>query len=490
MTARSLAGAVTLALIIVFFAGVPAAWAEPAVGAAAAAPADSAGGPEAPVTAPAPPVPPQLRNEAPPPGRGLTLNDAVEHALSFFPTVRSARAEVRGAEADAAAARGAWLPDLSLRGSASRYQKPTFVYPIHSFSPGSFPPFNRTVFQGGAYLDYTLFDGGGRVNRVRRANRATEASRAALTGSESEIIAQVTAKYLEILSRREALDAHDRRLEALRSERGRVLQFERAGRAARVESLRVEAALSAAEAERVRLAGDLAQSERDLTGLTGIPRDRTRARNLTGLALADTVLAPGDTLVARAFRSSPDVREAERNAAAARAAAGAVKASRLPNLELTGGYQVWSDPDGNSSNEWNAAVRVTQPLFTGGELSGRIRKAEAGRTRAAEGLRLARITTRRAVLEAADRVRQAEARTASLRAAADRYDEVARIEALALRAGTGTQTDFLGAEADLLNARASLAEARRAEITARVELARLTGALNLDWLNDNLETER
>jgi outer membrane protein TolC len=122
-------------------------------------------------------------------------------------------------------------------------------------------------------------------------------------------------------------------------------------------------------------------------------------------------------------------------------------------------------------------------------MSGRIRKAAAARTRAQEDLRLARITTRRAVLQAADRVREAEARTASLTAAAARYHEVARIEALALQAGTGTQTDFLGAEADLLNARAALAEARRAEITARVELARLTGALTLNWLDDTLETE-
>ena len=487
MTARLSRGAIPLAFLIALLAGAPPASASAGT-AAAPAPDDSV------LSAPAspsriPPVPPTMRTEAPP-GGGLTLNEAVARALGFFPTVRSARAGVEGAEADVTRERGAWIPDLSLRGTATRYQEPTLVYPIHSFTPGSFPPFNRTVLQGGAYLNYTLFDGGGRVNRVRRAHRAAEASRAALDGSESEIIAQVTAKYLEVLSHREALDAHDRRLEALRAERGRVLQFRQVGRAAKVESLRVEAALSAAEAKRVQLAGDLGRSERDLTGLTGIPQEETRAANLAGLALADTLLAPGDSLVARAFRASPDVREAERNAAAARAASGAAKATRLPRLELAGGYQVWSDPDGNSSNEWNAAVQVTQPLFTGGELSGTIRKAAAGRTQAEEGLRLARITTRRAVLQAADRVREATARTASLEAAVTRYDEVARIEALALRAGTGTQTDFLSAEADLLNARADLAEAHRAEITTRVELARLTGALTPDWLTDNLETER
>lgn len=418
----------------------------------------------------------------------LTLREAAEHALGFFPTVQSAKAALAGADADLARERGAWFPDITLRGSVTRYQKPEIVYPIHSFS--TFPPFNRTVLQGGAYLQYMLFDGGGRLNRVREARQAADASASALTGSESTILSQVTAKFLEILSRREALDAHDRRLDALQAERDRVLQLRAVGRVAKVDSLRVEAALAAAQAERVQLAGDLALSERDLTGLTGIPQDRTRAGNLAGVALADTALAPADSLVARAFATNPDVRETAGRAAAARAGAAAAKASRFPTLNLDAGYQVWSDPDGNSTNEWNAAVRVTQPLFTGGELSGRIRKSAAARTQAEEGLRLARISTRRAVLQTADRVRETEVRTASLAAAVARYDEVARIEALALHAGTGTQTDFLSAEADLLSARASLAESRRAEITARVELARLTGALTLDWLADTLETER
>jgi len=423
-------------------------------------------------------------------GSMLTLNEAVHTALGFFPSVRSARAGVAGAEADAQREHGAWIPDLSLRGSVTQYQEQSILYPIHSFNPATFPPFAHTVFQGGAYLNYTLFDGGGRRNGVRRADRAADASRAALAGSEGDIVAQVTATYLEVLSRREALDAHDRRLEALRAERDRVLQFQSVGRAAVVESLRVEAALSAALAERVQFAGDLAQSERDLTGLTGIAQERTRAGNLEGLALADTSLAPGDSLVARAFRASPAVIEAERNAAAAQADEGAVKATRLPNLELVAAWQVWADPDGNSNDEWNAAVQVTQPLFTGGEISGRIKRASAHRSQADEGLRLARITMRRAVLQAADRVRETAARAAGLGTAAARYDEVARIEALAMRTGTGTQTDFLSAEADLLDARASLAEARRAEITARVELARLTGELTPDWLGNILETER
>jgi len=431
----------------------------------------------------------QAAPPAPAPSAPLTLDEAVQAGLRHFPTVRGSRARVEGAGAALAEARSDWFPQLELRASASRNQEPVAVYPIHGFGPGEFPPFDRTVFQGGAYLNFLVFDGGGRGARVAGARDRVQAADAALRNSESELVAQIASKFLEVLSRREALEAHDRRLAALTAERDRARQFVDAGRAARVEGLRAEAALAEAQARRVQLAGDLAGSERDLTGLTGILQDRTRAANLVPVAEADTALAPDDSLVVMAFAANPQVREADRRLAAARSMAGAAKAARLPRIELTGGYQGWSDPDGNSSDEWNAALRLTQTLFTGGEVTGRIHRTRAEAGQAEEDLRLARITTRRAVLQAADRVREADARVRSLEAAVDRYDEVARIESLSQEAGTGIQTDYLNAEADLLNARAGLSEARRAAAVARVELARLTGALTPEWLSEHLRTQ-
>jgi outer membrane protein TolC len=68
-----------------------------------------------------------------------------------------------------------------------------------------------------------------------------------------------------------------------------------------------------------------------------------------------------------------------------------------------------------------------------------------------------------------------------------RFDEVVRIRRLSLQTGSGTQTDYLGAETDLLRARASLVEAQHGEIAARVELARVTGELSPAWLATALQ---
>jgi outer membrane protein TolC len=84
-------------------------------------------------------------------------------------------------------------------------------------------------------------------------------------------------------------------------------------------------------------------------------------------------------------------------------------------------------------------------------------------------------------------VREARALREALELAAAQSEEVARIEALALEAGAGVQTDFLGAQAELFQARAALAQARHREVLARIQLARVKGELTLGWIQDNTE---
>jgi len=421
------------------------------------------------------------------PSGPLTLGEAARAALQHFPTVRGARAELSGAQATVGEQKAARYPSLKLNGSATRFEEPSIVYPIHAFGLDGFPPLNRTVYQSGLAAAYTLFDGGGRGARVREAEEQNLAAEASLQGSEQDLLAQVATKFAEILARCEVLRANERRLESLRSERARVTKFLEAGKAAKVDSLRVEAALASAQAESLRLAADLALSERDLTGFTGIPRERTRAKNLVAFALADTSLAPVDVTIAQALEENADLREARARAAAATAGARSARGAYWPQLSVVGAYQIWSDPDGNSTGEWNAGLQLTQNLFTGGAVSSRAAQRDAANRRAEESVRLAHIQTGRGVQAAHDRVRETTAGVRSLRTAVVSHEEVARIEALSLDAGSGTQTDYLAAEADLMNARAKLAEAEHARIAARLELARLTGEISTEWLARHME---
>jgi outer membrane protein len=377
-----------------------------------------------------------------------------------------------------------------LSGSATRYEQPYALFPIHGFNPSSIPPFNETIYSGALTLSYTLFDGWARPARVRQARSRLSAARESLHGTEQALLARVLSTYLDVLSRARVLDAQDRRIDAIEAERARVQRFLDVGRAARLDFLRVEAGLAAARADRVRLAAALDLAERDLARLIGATPAETRAGHLAAIGVADTTLAARAVLLERARRASPSVAQARLHEDAARAGGRGARGMRWPEVKLVGNYLGWADPEGDDTTEWSAAAQVSLPIFSGGAVDHGIRKADAIARGASEQRRLVETQVEQDLDRALNAILEARARVSSLAAAEESTAEVARIERLALDGGSGTQTDYLDSEASLFAARAGLIEARHREIAARAELARVTGTLDLAWFEQNLEEER
>jgi outer membrane protein TolC len=190
-----------------------------------------------------------------------------------------------------------------------------------------------------------------------------------------------------------------------------------------------------------------------------------------------------------ALRNHPTAQEARRQLDAADAGVGLADSHRYPQLEAVAQYINYGSAIGESSLEWNVGVQVFYPLFTGGAVSGRRARAQAVRRRAEEGLRLVETDIAQELDRSLSALEEAQARVESLHAAVETTQEVTRIERLRLEVGTGVQTDYLRAESDLLLTRAGWIEARYAAIRARVELARATGSLDLDWVSVHLRHE-
>jgi outer membrane protein len=446
--------------------------------------APSAFPPDALAQAPAAPVT-EVREAVTP----LTLGDAIERALAHHPTPAAAREATNEARAAVGEARAGWFPALKLSGSATQYEKPMAAAPMHGFRLDALPPFDETLFVSSLSLGYTLFDGGSREARVRQARARETAAQASLAGAEASIITRVAATYLDALAKAQTLDAHDRRLESLRAERVRVGQRYDVGRAAPLETLRIDATLASAEADRVHLGFALETAEQDLARLIDAPVEQTRAAQLKDVAAADTTLAPRAALLAEALAASPAVRQARGARAAAQAGRSLARGARWPDFKLAASYVDYADADGHETAEWNAGLQATLALFTGGAVSGAIARADAAARGADDQVRLAELQAGQDLDRALSSVAEARARVRSLERAVASFAEVARIEQLALAAGSSTQNDYLRAEAELLAARANLIEARYREIVARVELARVTGTLDMGWVQRNLEAE-
>lgn len=417
------------------------------------------------------------------PAHALTLRDAVGGALENHPSVAAAEAERAQARAAAGIASAAWLPTLSVAGSLTRYEEPMLVFPIHRLDFLHLPTFDETLIQGGVTASYTLFEGAGRIGRIRQACAAERAATFAGEAVEQGVIAQVTRAYLQALHQSEVLAAHDARLLALQAEKKRVQDLWSVGRAAQIQILQTEAAIANAEADRVAIAGALELAQRELARLTGLPVDSAQADRLEDFTIVDSLPASSDELLSQALAANPQVEESRARVRAADAGVGVARSERWPELNALGSYLAYADGSGEDTYEWNVGLRLAWPLFTGGAVGKGVERARATRAGTQAGLALAELQVRDELDRAWNAHAEARARMASLEAAVAATGEVVRIQQLLVQTGAGTESDYLNAEADLLEARAALSNARHGALGAQVELARVSGRLSREWID-------
>jgi len=420
----------------------------------------------------------------------LTLQQAVSEALDSYPTVRAAQAVSEAAQASLGQSKAARWPDLNVGGLTTRFEEPMIVTPIHAFTPGQTPDFDRTLIQAGGTLNFVLLDGGARRARIETAGGEASGAAADLGTQTQALVATVAATYLDVLTGEEVLAAHDHRITAFESELRRVRQRLDVGRAAQLEVLRVEAALASARSDRVSVAASLDLADRELARLIGAPRTGDERRALAPLRLVEAALPSRDALLARAYAANPALEAARRRQDAAQARVSIERSIRWPRVELNANLVDRGGLTASHTTEWAATAQVAVPLFTGGRIGRGIARSEAEARVAGERTRLAATEIERAVDRAVSLIEETDARARSLETAAARSEEVVRIESLRLETETGTQTDYLDAQAGLLAAQADLAAVRHARILARIELARALGELTPEWLAQTVGAER
>lgn len=423
----------------------------------------------------------------------LTVAEAARLALEHDPALRRDRARAEAERAAADQARAERWPDVSLSAALLQHEEPMIVAPIHGFQPGTTPPFDRTLYRGLLRLDYDLWDGGRREARIEAARSGHRRVEDAAAGTRLALLDRVASVYLEILAGAAVVEAHDLRSESLEGELERLREAFEVGGAARIDVLRIQAELARARADRTDVASRLDVLERCLARLLGIDPARTRAAGLAPVQLAEVTEDPVEErteLTAGALSASPLLDAARHAAEASQARVRIARGVRLPQVGLAADWTAFGAREEDPVAEWTLDLRVSVPVFTGGELSRSIEAAEARLRADRHEVERIRTEIEDRTDEALARITAAAARARSLEEAVERAAEVRRIEELRLEVGRGVLTDFLDAEARLMDARARLAEARAREAASHVQLARIRGVLSPDWLTRHLETPR
>jgi outer membrane protein len=427
----------------------------------------------------------------------LTLGEALDAALASHPALRAAELRVDAADARIGIARAQLLPSALSSATLTTFEEPMIVAPLHRLDPAHLPVFDRTLLQGQMGVQYTIFDGGARRALIRTAEAAGDITRERLASAEADLLTEVTAAYLAVLSAREVRAAAQRQVASLEGERTRADQRYDEGTVARVDILRAEAALQSARAEEVSAQSRVGLAERFLARVMGVDPGALSSRQFADVRwVSETPAASDAQRAAIAARGAPADATDPRIAAAqyavdvARQRVAQERASRLPTVRGSAALLGFASGEWDPSTEWQAGVAVSWPVFTGGARGATIRQAEADLAVEEEVLRSTELVVATELDQADAAILEAGARTQALAAAVTQWEEVARIEALGLDQGAGVQHDFLRAEASLFQARAALSRARYDEVLGHVRRARAQGVLDRTWVTTALEAER
>ena len=404
-------------------------------------------------------------------GPRLTLKAALERAFQLSPSVLRAENEIEAAEAQRVATKSLVLPRINVTGSLIKNsEEVTFgsTEDSRTILPG-------TDWNARVTLQQPIYAGRREFRLYYQSKEGINLARDAKRGTRDRIALRVIADYSAAVQA-QALVNVERQAAELAARR--IVQAQAlfdAGEVTKIDVLRAETAHKAALRRVASAEAEGIQARSRLRVSLAIDGGDAELGTLDETTEITIPVVGTDTLEAKALTRA-EVKQAETNVRIADLEVLKQKGAYLPVVTADMGYirQKSSFP---SDGYGYAALRLTVPVFQGGEVGARIRIAAARKHQAevtfAEAKRQATEDVRQALalLEAArrakaladDQVKAAEAEYAQAR---DLYDQR---EATAL--------DLEAAEAALSEARRALIQGRFAVLSAEASAWLAAGSL-------------
>ncbi|HVH68772.1 MAG TPA: TolC family protein [Gemmatimonadales bacterium] len=413
----------------------------------------------------------------------LSLGDAVQMASGKAPVVAVAALRTDEADARVRQARAALLPSLSLGGSwlnrtfNSKSLGIDFSFPSPS-GPVSLPeligPFN--YYDAHLSASQTLFDWSS-VARVRAASAQADGSRAEQGVTVEGSATTAALAYLRAVRAKASVAARQAD-SSIAAELVTLAQAQKAaGVSAALDVTRARAQLVTAEGLLLVARNQLDRGRIDVARALGL--DPAAPLVLTDTLAASlgvaAVPATRDSGVALALANRPDLRSEVARGAAARQARSAIRAERLPRLELAGDYGSNGRTVPSAIATRDLTLQVTLPILDGFRREARASEQDAlireSEVREADLRRQIAAEVDAALLDLRSAEAQEQVAAEQLRLAGD---ELAQSRER-FKAGVAGNIDIINAQASLIRARDTDIDARFAAALAQITLARAAG---------------
>jgi len=417
----------------------------------------------------------QGQTPASPAALRLSFADAVRLASGEVPVVALATLRTNEADARVRQARAALLPSVSVGGFwLNRSFNSRSIGISFPGIPELIGPFNN--YDARFSATQTLFDWSS-VRRVRAAGAQADGSRAERGVTVEASVLTAAVAYVRAV-RAQAVVAARQADSAIAAELVGLAEAQRAaGVSPAIDVTRARAQLATAQGLLLVAQNQLDRGRIDVTRALGLDpaTPLTLTDSLAPSLGAAAVPVQRDSAVSAALANRPDLRAEQARAAAARQTGSAIRAERLPRLEVAGDYGVNGNTVPTAIATRDVTLQVSVPILDGFRREARldeqnavvresqVREADLRRQIAAEvdaaRLDLASAEAQQAV--AREQLRLAESELSQSR---ERF-----------KAGVAGNIDVITAQAGLIRARDTEIDARFAAATARISLARAAG---------------
>ena len=408
----------------------------------------------------------------------LTFADAVRRVTSpdAPPAVEIAGLRTDESRARVTQARSGLLPNISLGGSwANRTVNPRAVGFSFPGVPNLIGPFD--VVDGRVQLQQTLFD----FSNLKRVSAAkSQVTAAVAEGSATvEASAQNVAIAYARASRAQAVVSARTADSALAAELVRVaVAQQQAGVSASIDVTRARVQLSESAGRLILASSQLERAKIDLARTLGIdpatPIELADTLNET-LGAAD-VPADRNAAVAKAVETRPDLGAEVARGNAARTAASAISAERLPRLAVAADYGLSGNQAADAVTTRGLSVQLSWPILDGLRREGRQAEQQAvarqSDVRAKDLRQQVTADVDGALLDLRSAAAQRMVSGERLRLAGEEVSQARQ----RFEAGVAGNIEVINAQESLVRAREADIDARFAGLLARISLARSVGS--------------
>jgi len=295
----------------------------------------------------------------------VSLNNLVDKALSNNLDIKIAATRIQQARAERSGVIANQLPDVNLSGSATRGKNSKNSYP---------PDFNGRIYN----TFQTGFDASWELN-IFGAKRAIEAANASLEATEElahdttvSLLGDVASNYIAIRNYQDQIIVAEENLTAQRDTLELIKSQKDAGLMSEIDVMRAAALVNSTESDIPILKASMKESLHSLEILLaeqpGTLDSLLSEKAKVPVSEKELVLgAPADII-----RNRPDIREAERNLAAATATKGVIIAEMFPKISLASFFGLASSSTSNllqfPSKAWNTGANGVLPILDFGRL--------------------------------------------------------------------------------------------------------------------------